>query len=110
MIKLKKILKESKYAFDRKFGDPLPTFKDVMETHQNIPKEKLNEGYRGATEAAEAFTRYLIGDRKIAIRNLTKIAKLEIGYVEDPDEDSVAYNQQWKALYLEIYKVIKRNM
>ena len=37
MIKLKKLLKESKYAWDRKFGDPLPTFKDVAETHQ---KEK----------------------------------------------------------------------
>ena len=43
MIKLKKILKESKYAWDRKFGDPLPTFKDVAETHQNKPKEQLNE-------------------------------------------------------------------
>ena len=43
MIKLKKILKESKYAWDRKFGDPLPTFKDVMETHQNKPKESIKE-------------------------------------------------------------------
>ena len=43
MIKLKKILKESKYAWDRKFGDPLPTFKDVAETHQNKPKEELKE-------------------------------------------------------------------
>ena len=37
MIKLKDLLKESKYAWDRKFGDPLPTFKDVAETHQNKP-------------------------------------------------------------------------
>ena len=43
MIKLKKILKESKYAWDRKFGDPLPTFKDIAETHQNKPKETINE-------------------------------------------------------------------
>ncbi len=34
MIKLKEIIKESKFAFDRKFGEPLPTFKDVMEKHQ----------------------------------------------------------------------------
>ena len=33
MIKLKKILKESKYAWDRKFGEPLPTLKDTMEKH-----------------------------------------------------------------------------
>ena len=44
MIKLKKLLKESKYAWDRKFGDPLPTFKDIAETHQNKPKEQVNEG------------------------------------------------------------------
>ena len=43
MIKLKKILKESKYAWDRKFGDPLPTFKDIAETHQNKPKEVVKE-------------------------------------------------------------------
>ena len=43
MIKLKKILKESKYAWDREFGDPLPTFKDIAETHQNKPKEQINE-------------------------------------------------------------------
>ncbi len=43
MIKLKKILKESKYAWDRKFGDPLPTFKDIAETHQNKPKEPIKE-------------------------------------------------------------------
>jgi len=43
VIKLKKILKESKYAWDRKFGDPLPTFKDIAETHQNKPKETINE-------------------------------------------------------------------
>ena len=43
MIKLKKILKESKYAWDRKFGDPLPTFKDVMEKHQTVDKETITE-------------------------------------------------------------------
>ena len=42
MIKLKELIKENKYAFDRKFGDPLPTFKDVMETHQNKP---IKEAY-----------------------------------------------------------------
>ncbi len=33
MIKLKEIIKESKFAFDRKFGEPLPTLKDTMEKH-----------------------------------------------------------------------------
>tara|TARA_B100000287_G_scaffold77223_1_gene69318 strand:- start:49 stop:573 length:525 start_codon:yes stop_codon:yes gene_type:complete len=42
MIKLKKLLSETK-AWDReKFGDPLPTLKDVMDKHQ----ETITEGTR----------------------------------------------------------------
>ena len=33
MIKLKKLIKES--AWDRKFGEPLPTLKSEMEKHQS---------------------------------------------------------------------------
>ena len=41
MIKLKKLLKEGSPGFTkREFGDPLPTFKDVMEKHQTV-----NEGW-----------------------------------------------------------------
>ena len=44
MIKLKKLIKEThKYAFNRKFGEPLPTFKDVMEKHQTVDKETITE-------------------------------------------------------------------
>ena len=42
MIKLKKLIKES--AWDRKFGEPLPTLEDVVEKHQIIEKPELNEG------------------------------------------------------------------
>jgi type II secretory pathway component PulJ len=42
MIKLKKLIKES--AWDRKFGEPLPTLKDVVEKHQREEKQELNEG------------------------------------------------------------------
>ena len=58
MIKLKKILKESKYAWDRKFGDPLPTFKDIAETHQNKPKEIINEGSLPKFEALKDVSDY----------------------------------------------------
>ena len=44
VIKLKKLIKESKFAFDRKFGEPLPTFKGVMKKHQaNESDEKVSE-------------------------------------------------------------------
>ena len=41
MIKLKKLIKES--AWDREFGEPLPTLKDVAEKHQTEEKETINE-------------------------------------------------------------------
>jgi len=41
MIKLKKLLNE--HAWDRKFGEPLPTLKDVVEKHQSEEKQELNE-------------------------------------------------------------------
>jgi hypothetical protein len=43
VIKLKKLLKESKYAWDRKFGEPLPTLKDVAEKHQIEEKHRKKD-------------------------------------------------------------------
>ena len=44
MIKLKDLLKESSPGFaNRKFGDPLPTLKDIAKKHQK-KEEQLNEG------------------------------------------------------------------
>ena len=44
MIKLKKLIKEGSPGFTkREFGDPLPMFKDVMETHQTVDKETITE-------------------------------------------------------------------
>ena len=34
MIKLKELIKESKYAFGRKFGEPLPTLESSTEKHE----------------------------------------------------------------------------
>ena len=42
MIKLKKLIKEN--VWDRKFGEPLPTLKDIAEKHQRKEKQELNEG------------------------------------------------------------------
>ena len=45
VIKLKKLIKESSPGFTkREFGDPLPTFKNVMEKHQaDESDEKVSE-------------------------------------------------------------------
>ena len=42
VIKLKELIKE--HTWDREFGDPLPTFKDVMEKHQTNESEIIDEG------------------------------------------------------------------
>ena len=42
MIKLKKLIKEN--VWDRKFGDPLPTLKDIAKKHQRKEKQELTEG------------------------------------------------------------------
>ena len=44
VIKLKKLINENKYAFDRKFGEPLPTFKGVMKKHQANESVIIDEG------------------------------------------------------------------
>ena len=44
VIKLKKLINENRYAFDRKFGEPLPTFKGVMKKHQTNESEIIDEG------------------------------------------------------------------
>ena len=54
MIKLKEILNESKF-WVREFGDPLPTFNDVMGKHQ-VKEELLTEGYTNYWKQSEDFT------------------------------------------------------
>ncbi len=43
MIKLKKLLKEKKFVFDRKFGEPLPTLSSAIEKHQSKDEETITE-------------------------------------------------------------------
>ena len=40
MIKLKELIKESKYAFSRKFGDPLPTLESSTKKHEATINER----------------------------------------------------------------------
>ena len=44
MIKLKKLLKEGKNAWDRKFGEPLPTLEDTTRKHEeNLQETDLSK-------------------------------------------------------------------
>lgn len=53
MIKLKKLLNEKRYSFERKFGEPLPTLKDT------INKRRLEESKKyPPQEEAEALAEW----------------------------------------------------
>ena len=88
MIKLKKLLKE--HAWDRKFGEPLPTLEDVAEKHQIEEKTVITE------------------DVETAVDMLMKRWKGVVAYWEDIDEiwkDNkkipkiiVKYKKQWEKI------------
>ena len=45
MIKLKKLLKEQKFVFDREFGEALPTLSSVIKKHQEMKTEPIHEAH-----------------------------------------------------------------
>jgi len=114
MIKLKDLLLET-VAWDRKFGEPLPTLKSVMEKH-NSCCDNCEEGKTCCSveeviteqmdkKLADAITRYLIGDRKQAVRQLAMLAsKIDV----EVDQDN--YNSQYSDTHRAILKVLKRIM
>ena len=83
MIKLKKLLKEDKYAFDRKFGDPLPTFKDLMEIHQNKSKEQINEGIDLQSHYHRAKSHVAVFDSNIDARRGGSFDTDSVEYEDD---------------------------
>ena len=117
MIKLKDLLKESSPGFTkRKFGEPLPTLKSVMEKH-NSCCDNCKEGKECCSveedviteqmdkKLADAMTRYLIGDRKQAVRQLAMLAsKIDV------EIDQANYNSQYSDTHRAILKVLKRIM
>ena len=98
MIKLKKLLKESKYAWDRKFGDPLPTFEEVMEKHQTN----------------ESGILYKAGVKKYGKEGMAKIlsaagkkkSHAEIGAIKDKyEKESVELSEASDKTGWRLYKV-----
>ena len=56
MIKLKKLIKEA--AWDREFGEPLPTLKDVAEKHQTEEKESITEALTSKLQVPKDVSYY----------------------------------------------------
>ena len=103
MIKLKKLLKESKYAFDRKFGEPLPTFKDVMETH----KVKIDE----RTEYEEIFgveiARVRQNGERVAYRVFYSHGRRTIGDRKEYSIEKLGDDKAFEQAKKEALKIVK---
>ena len=83
MIKLKEILNESKF-WVREFGDPLPTFNDVMGKHQ-VKEELLTEGYSNYWKQSEDFTS----------SEWSKIVRLAKATIKKAEKQGVVIRDGW---------------
>ena len=107
MIKLKQILSES-LAWDRKFGEPLPTLSDIMEKHGDCGcggktscgcevKEVVSEGPDEARKAKKELQMLMKAEGKFRDR----MYKLEQIFLQDARPENVKLAKNIKKAYKE---------
>ena len=97
MIKLKKLLSEA-YVWDRKFGEPLPTLKDVM--------KKVQEGPDEQRPADKEVQRLVKAEAKLRERML----KLDQIFLRDARPENVKLAKDLKKIYKETVTRFMREM
>ena len=97
MIKLKKLLSEA-YVWDRKFGEPLPTLKDVM--------KKVQEGPDEQRPADKEVQRLVKAEAKLRERML----KLDQLFLRDARPENVKLAKDLKKLYKDTVTKFMREM
>ena len=97
MIKLKKLLSEA-YVWDRKFGEPLPTLKDVM--------KKVQEGPDEQRPADKEVQRLVKAEAKLRERML----KLDQIFLRDARPENVKLAKDLKKLYKDTVTKFMREM
>jgi len=123
MIKLKKLIKES--SWDRKFGEPLPTLKDVMKKHgdcgcggttscacESVTEDIVTESPKEKTKATKEFQN--MWKAEAILRK--KMMKLEQIFLEDPRPENIKLAKDIKKSYKdnvtefmrEVIKLIKK--
>ena len=100
MIKLKQILSES--AWNRKFGEPLPTLEDVIEKKN----DSVNEGPQDQRPADKEVQRLVKAEAKLRERML----KLEQVFLRDGNPNSVKLSKDLKKVYKETVTKFMREM
>ena len=97
MIKLKKLMSEA-YVWDRKFGEPLPTLKDVM--------KKVQEGPDEQRPADKEVQRLVKAEAKLRERML----KLDQIFLRDARPENVKLAKDLKKIYKETVTRFMREM
>tara|TARA_B100000214_G_scaffold70727_1_gene47284 strand:- start:818 stop:1135 length:318 start_codon:yes stop_codon:yes gene_type:complete len=97
MIKLKKILSEA-YVWDRKFGEPLPTLKTIM--------NKVEEGPEEQRPADKEVQRIVKAEAKLRERML----KLEQIFLRDARPENVKLAKDIKKVYKDTVTKFMREM
>ena len=97
MIKLKKLINES--AWDRKFGEPLPTLSDVMEKHncdcEGSCCQTISEGPDDSRKAKKELQRVIRAEAKLHERMM----KLEQIFLQDPRPENMKLAKAIKKSY-----------
>ena len=105
MIKLRELIKES--AWDRKFGEPLPTLEDVMEKHGDcgcggttscgceVKEEIVTEGPDEARKAKKELQMLMKAEGKFRER----MYKLEQIFLDDPRPENQKLAKDIKVSY-----------
>ena len=97
MIKLKKILSEA-YVWDRKFGEPLPTLKTIM--------NKVEEGPEEQRPTDKEVQRIVKAEAKLRERML----KLEQIFLRDARPENVKLAKDIKKVYKDTVTKFMREM
>jgi len=79
--------------------------KKIMEAYE---KTVLNEALSmELNRVIDNFVRYLIGDRKNAIRELEKLIKTDVPFSQKSTDE---YNKMFNSLYSDIKKAVEKNI
>ena len=97
MIKLKNLISES-YVWDRKFGEPLPTLKTIM--------DKVEEGPDEQRPADKEVQRLIKAEAKLRERMI----KLEQIFLRDARPENVKLSKDLQKIYKETVTKFMREM
>ena len=97
MIKLKKLLQEA-FVWDRKFGEPLPTLKTIM--------DKVEEGPDEQRPADKEVQRLIKAEAKLRERMI----KLEQIFLRDARPENVKLSKDLQKIYKETVTKFMREM